>query len=152
MSLAASHLEHHQTDDDEVLPLTTAAQERGVTREQLWNLVHSGRLQAKRYGQLWFVRVSDLDAIDYATLATTKGAITGTKLVEVSNMVLPLIAERSGITVNDICDHLGRPRRTVLGWLQILEQAGRITRVREGSSRAPARCYLTDLGRKALSQ
>jgi excisionase family DNA binding protein len=123
------------------LDLYSAAERLGLGRSAVNLFVLQGRLPALRRGRQWFVRAEDLDAFaDTYRPSGAAGALGS------AYMAFAGVAERPGITVEELAGLLGRPRRTVLGWLQLLDRRGLIERRRRNESSAPAQCYLTESG------
>lgn len=123
------------------LDLWTAAERLGLGRAALNVFVLQGRLPAQRRGRQWFVRPEDLDAFADAYYPSGAAGKLGSTYPAFAG-----VAERPGITVEELATLLGRPRRTVLGWLQALDRRGLIERRRQNESRAPAQCFLTGTG------
>jgi excisionase family DNA binding protein len=126
---------------DEYLDLYTAAQRLGFARATLNVFVLQGRLPAERWGRQWFVRRDDLEA--FADVYYPSGAA---RELGSAYVAFVGVAERPGITVEELATLLGRPKRTVLGWLQDLDRRGLVERRRRNQSRDPARCFLTEAG------
>lgn len=125
---------------EELLDLATAARRLGLGRPWLNVLVLQGRLPAERRGQQWFIRRQDFDA--FADSYHPRNSPLG-----VTYPAFVAVAEREGATVEDVAGILGRPKRTVLDWLQTLDRRGLVERRRGHHPRDPAHCYLTAAGR-----
>lgn len=126
---------------DEYLDLYAAAERLGFARATLNVFVLQGRLPAERWGRQWFVRREDLEAFADAYYPSGAARELGS-----SYAALAGVAERPGITVEELAALLDRPRRTVLGWLQALDRRGLVERRRRNESSDPARCFLTEAG------
>ncbi len=135
-------------EDEVFIDLPTAARRLGVTRITANGFVLEGWLPARRVGQRWFITVDDLERF----AATRSGdSRRGPQRLRPENAlpVLEALHDHPGATVQELADLIQRPRRTVLGWIQMLDGEGLVSRKR-GSSRDPDRCHLTEAGRRFL--
>lgn len=132
------------TGVDELLDLATAGRHLGIDRRLMNDLVLERRLPAHRLGQRWFVSRAELE--EFARTYTKPTLAPGWPGPEGTRPVLEALDAHPGATVRDLAERLGRPRRTILGWVQMLDQEGLVERHR-GRSQSPDRCFLTDKGR-----
>jgi excisionase family DNA binding protein len=135
-----------RSDDQSFVDLSTAARRLGVSRQGANLLVLEGQLPARRWGQRWMVDKDDLEQFAATYQPVRRGAKPPLR-PEHLQAVLRLLAEQPGISALDVAESLGRPRRTVLGWMQYLDREGLVKRRREEwDPKDPAHCYLTDAG------
>jgi excisionase family DNA binding protein len=130
---------------DEVVDLATAGRRLGVDRRLVNILVLEGRLPAHRLGQRWYVAADALE--EFAQSYTRPSRGREPLRPEAARPVLEALVERPGATVGELAELAGRPRRTVLGWVQMLDEEGLVRRQRGRGSRDPDRCFLSDDGR-----
>lgn len=135
------------TDERDYLDLWTAAERLGLGRSAMNVFVLQGRLPAERRGRQWFIRRDDLDVFADSYYPSGAARELGSRY-----SALVGVAERPGITVEELATLLDRPRRTVLGWLQALDRRGLIERRRRNESSDPARCFLTEAGSKLYGE
>lgn len=125
--------------------LPEAARRLGYDRTAVNKLVLAGQLPARRFGQDWLFRRSDVEAF-----ATSRNRSPRTELPArgraTALMMIGLLAKHDGATTRDLVSLTGAARRTVLGRQQLLEQYGLITRELGPGPTDPARCRLTDAG------
>jgi hypothetical protein len=135
-----------QEQDESFVDLRTVARRLGLSRQGANVLVLDGRLPARRWGDRWMIEKGDLERFATTYTPVRRGAkppLSAEKL----RPVLQLLAERPGVSASDLAQHLGRARRTVLGWMQYLDQLGLVERRREEwDPKDPAHCYLTAAG------
>lgn len=129
---------------DDLLDLATAGRRLGIDRRFVNILVLEGRLPARRLGQRWYIEAQAFEnfAASYARSTRGRAALRP----EAVRPLLNLLLTRSGATVRDLAEELSQPRRTVLGWVQMLDEEGLVRRQRGRGSRDPDRCFLTDAG------
>lgn len=136
---------------DELVDTPTAGSYLGVTRKTVARYIRSGILPGFRSGQRWYVRRSDLVAFElppggqragYPDRATTRAR----------ERAVAVIAEHAGITVVELGEITGEPRRTALDRLQYLDRLGLITRIFDPEYSRQQRCYLTPAGAEAYDQ
>ncbi len=128
------------------IDLPTAARRLGINRITANLLVLEGRLPAHKLGQRWLI-----DEDDFERFATTyqPDPKRGREPLrpEAARPVLEALCDHDGATVGELAEVIGRPRRTVLGWVQMLDEEGLIERRRGRGSRDPDRCVITEDGR-----
>ncbi len=130
---------------DEVVDLATAGRRLGVDRRLVNVLVLEGRLPAHRLGQRWYIAADALEEFAQSYTRPTRGREP--LRPEMARPVLEALYEHQGATVGELAELVGRPRRTVLGWVQMLDEEGLVERQRGRGSRDPDRCFLTEDGR-----
>jgi excisionase family DNA binding protein len=131
---------------DDLVDLATAGRRLGVDRRLVNLLVLEGRLPAHRLGQQWYVAS---DALEAFARTYRRPANWGREPMgpETAKPVLMALQDHGGATVAELAEAVARPKRTVLGWVQMLEKKGLVERQRGRGSRAPDRCFLTNDGR-----
>lgn len=129
---------------DDLVDLAMAGRRLGIDRRLVNIFVLDGRLPARRLGQRWYIEAQALEnfAASYARPTQGRAALRP----EAVRPLLTLLLDREGATVQDLAEELNHPRRTVLGWVQMLEEEGLVRRRRGRGSRDPDRCFLTDHG------
>ena len=133
---------------EELLDVRRAASMLGVSLYFLRKWINQGTLPAQRLGQHWLLRRSDVEA-----LVAHLGAGPAPFIARTSHrQVLNVIAETPGIHVADIAARLGKSRRSVLGYVQDLDQAGLVERRATANPRLPQPCYLTEAGSQPLAE
>lgn len=130
---------------DDLVDLAAAGRRLGVDRRLVNVLVLEGRLPAHRLGQRWYVTSATLEEFARHYTRPTRGR-EGLQ-PETARSVVEALADRPGATVGELAQVVGRPKRTVLGWVQMLDEEGLVERRRGRGPRDPDRCYLTDDGR-----
>ena len=141
-----------RSDDQSFVDLSTAARRLGVSRQGANVLVLEGQLPARRWGQRWMVEKADLERFAATYRPVRRGAKPPLR-PEHLRVILELVAERPGISALDVAESVGRPRRTVLGWMQYLDREGLVVRRREEwDPKDPAHCYLTEAGQAFLKE
>jgi|SRR5579884_1373532 len=141
-----------RSEQQSFVDLSTAARRLGVTRQGANVLVLEGQLPALRWGQRWMIDKADLERFAATYRPVRRGAKPPLR-PEHLRPVLQRIADHPGVSALDVAEHLGRPRRTVLGWMQYLDREGLVERRREEwDPKDPAHCYLTAAGRAFLAE
>jgi hypothetical protein len=107
--------------------------------------VLQGRLPAHRLGQRWYIPADALEEFAQSYTRPTRGREP--LRPEMARPVLEALHDHPGATVGELAELVGRPRRTVLGWVQMLDEEGLVERQRGRGSRDPDRCFLTEDGR-----
>jgi DNA-binding MarR family transcriptional regulator len=129
-----------------LIDLPTAARRLGINRITANLLVLEGRLPAQKLGQRWVI-----DEEEFARFAASyqpdKNRGREPLRPEAARPVLEALHDHQGATVGELAQLVGRPRRTVLGWVQMLDEEGLVERRRGRGSRDPDRCFLTEDGR-----
>lgn len=132
--------------------LSTAAQRLGITRITANKLVLERRLPARRWGQRWMVDRADLERFA-ETYRPDPGKVVHPALQPAHlRGAMRIIQQNPGITVAGVAESVGRARRTVLGWMQLLDREGLIERRRGWDPKDPASCFLTEAGEVFLTQ
>ena len=132
-----------------VLPLSLVAHQLGVDRRQVCDFVHSGEVQATKMGQQWFIAASQIPKLQ-ELFAGESTESQERRLESIATELVPFISRHPQCTVRDLSELTHRPRRTILGWVQALDQEGLITRERDIHPRDPFRCSLTKKGEDFL--
>jgi excisionase family DNA binding protein len=130
---------------DDLVDLATAGRRLGVDRRLVNVLVLEGRLPAHRLGQRWYVTAEALE--EFARHYTRPSRGRERLQPEMARPVVEAVADHPGATVGELAELVGRPKRTVLGWVQMLDEEGLVERRRGRGSRDPDHCFLTEDGR-----
>lgn len=130
---------------DDLVDLATAGRRLGVDRRLVNVLVLEGRLPAHRLGQRWYVAAAALEEFAQHYKRPTRGREP--LRPETARPVLDALLACDGATVAQLAELVCRPKRTVLGWVQMLDQKGLVERQRGRGPRDPDRCRITDHGR-----
>ena len=128
--------------------LATAARRLGVSRSTVNGFLLEGRLPAQRVGQRWIIATADLERFA-ATYSADHRRGPDRLRPEITLPVIKALQEHPGATVQQLAQLVQRPRRTVLGWIQMLDAEGLVSRQR-GRSQDPDRCHLTQAGQGFL--
>lgn len=126
--------------------LSSAARRLGVSRNTANKLVLARRLPARRWGQQWMVERADLERFAETFRPDPRKIVNPTLHPEQLRDAMRVIQENPGITVAELAQRVGRARRTVLGWMQLLDREGFVERRRGWDSKDPAACFLTEAG------
>lgn len=140
------------TRDESFVDLSTAAHRLGITRITANKLVLERRLPARRWGQRWMVDREDLERFATTYRPDPAKVVHPALHPEHLRGAMQVIHEHPGITVAGLAESVGRARRTVLGWMQLLDREGLIERRRGWDPKDPASCFLTDAGEAFLKE
>jgi hypothetical protein len=122
---------------DDLIDLPSAAQYTGFSGNALLVRIRHGHLPARQIGRRWFIHRDHVEAI---AAERRRGPFAR------AYPVLTALADHDGATVEELARIVGRPKRTVLGWLKDLDLAGLVERRRSNDPRSPASCSLTESG------
>lgn len=131
---------------DHVMDTTAAAAILGLSRATVTEFLNTGRLPGTRWGQRWLIRRTDVERLA-RTRPVAPTPATGLQLVARRRELdaLVQIAQQPGMTVKDLMELSGEPRRSALARLQVLDREGLIRREAHRPTE-PHQCYLTDAG------
>jgi excisionase family DNA binding protein len=138
--------------EESFVDLSTAAQRLGITRITVNKLVLDRRLPARRWGQRWMVDRADLERFAETYRPDRGKAVHAPLHPEHLRNAMKVVRENPGITVAGVAERIGRARRTVLGWMQLLDREGLIERRRGWDPKDPASCFLTEAGEAFLAR
>jgi excisionase family DNA binding protein len=141
-----SNLAQRQDSQETFVDLSSAAARLGVSRKTANKLVLERRLPARRWGQQWMVDKADLERFAEYFQPDPRKIVKSPLDPERLRDAMTIIYENPGITLAELAQRVGRARRTVLDWMQLLDREGLVDRRRGWDSKDPAACFLTKAG------